>query len=239
MITIAVKNRATVVTDDQVQTVLTSLQIQLDRDFCTAWGLGAFHLELRSASAPIAPGEWQFVFLDETSNASALGYHDQTVHGDPIGYVGVKETMDAGGEWSVTASHELCEMALNPRLDDSEVDNAGNRIYIKEACDAVEADSLGYTIGGVSVSDFVLPSWFMPEFETTEPRSFAGHASRAYELGPGGYISFIDLADPTKSWQQQFAKSGEHSERTRPGTARSTLRARLRERGTRRKSSVH
>jgi len=239
MITIVVKNRATVVSDDQVRGVLIALQIQLDRDFCPAWGLGGFHLELRSTDAPIRPGEWQFVFLDYTSDASALGYHDQTVNGDPIAYVGVRETMDDGGEWSVTASHELCEMALNPRLDDSEADNAGNRIYTKEACDAVEADSLGYTIGTVPVSDFVLPNWFMPEIETKEPRSFVGHVSRAYELAPGGYISFIDLAHPAEGWQQQFAKSTEQAGRTRPGTARSAMRARLQARGAHQRSSAH
>jgi len=239
MITIVVKNRSTVVKDDQVRVVLTALQIQIDRDFCPAWGLGAFHLEMRRIDALIAPGEWQFVFLDRTSDASAFGYHDQTVNGDPIAYIGVQETMDAGGEWSVTASHELCEMALNPRLDDSEADNSGNRIYTKEACDAVEADSLGYSIASVRVSDFVLPSWFMPEVETSEPRSFAGNVSRAYELAPGGYISFIDLAHPAKSWQQQFARSAEHPERTRPGTARSSMRAHLRTYGAHQKSSAH
>jgi len=239
MVTIVVKNRSTIVSDEQIRAVLAALQIQLDRDFCPAWELGGFHLDFRPMSAEIAPGEWQFLFLDRTTDASALGYHDQTVNGDPIAYIGVQETIDAGGEWSVTASHELCEMALNPRLDDSEADNAGTRIYTKEACDAVEADSLGYRIGGVQVSDFVLPSWFMPEIETSEPRSFAGHVRRAYELAAGGYISFIDLDEPTKGWQQEFAKSAEHPERMRPGTARSAMRARVRERAARRRSSAH
>lgn len=239
MITVVAKNRSTAVSDDQVRAVLTALQVQLDRDFCPAWGLGDFHLEMRRIEAPIAPGEWQFVVLDRTSDASALGYHDQTVNGDPIAYIGVQETMDAGGAWSVTASHELCEMALNPRLDDSEADNSGYRIYTKEACDAVEADSLGYSIAGVRVSDFVLPSWFMPEVQIPKPRSFVGNVSRAYELAAGGYISFIDLAHPVKNWQQKFARSVEHPDRTRPGTARSVMRSRIRDRGARLKSSAH
>lgn len=234
MISIVVKNLATVVTDAQAQAILTALQTQLDRDLCTSWQLGQFHLEFRTKDASIAPGEWQFLFLDNTSDASALGFHDLTANGDPIAYVGVKETMDDGGIWSVTASHELCEMAVNPRLDDSEADG-GSRFYIKEICDAVEADNLGYSINGVQVSDFVLPGWFQPEIASGKPLSFCEHVSSAYQLAPGGYISFVDLNNVAQGWQQEFADRA----KKRAGTARGFLRARLRsQHGARRKSTA-
>lgn len=235
VITIVVQNQATVVTDDQVKAIVPALQMQLDRDFCPAWGLGLFHLEFRAKGATVVKGEWQFLFLDNTSDASALGYHDLTANGDPISYIGVKETIDDGGLWSVTASHELCEMALNPRLDDSEDDDAGHRFYIKEACDAVEDDSLGYKIGDVQVSDFVLPSWFEPEVTPTAPCSFGGHVHKAFELATGGYISFLDTTQPSKGWQQVFADTPKR----RAGTSRSFMRARVRaNQGARRKSTA-
>lgn len=235
VISIVVKNQATVVSDDQVKAILPALQTQLDRDFCPSWGLGQFHLEFRAKSATIAKGEWQFLFLDNTSDASALGYHDITANGDPISYIGVKETIDDGGLWSVTASHELCEMALNPRLDDSEDDDAGHRFYIKEACDAVEADELGYKIGDVQVSDFVLPGWFVSEVAPSAPLSFCGHVTKPFELAPGGYISFLDTTQPSKGWQQTFADAA----KKRPGTSRGFMRARVRAQlGARRKSTA-
>lgn len=238
MIVIVVKNQASVVSDEQVQAILHALQTQLDRDLCPSWSLGQFHLEFRAKDAAIAKGEWQFVFLDNTSDASALGYHDTTANGDPIAYIGVKETTDDGGVWSVTASHELCEMAVNPHLDDSEYNAPSNRLDIKEVCDAVEADALGYAINGVQVSDFVLPGWFQPEVASSVPLSFCGHVSKAYELAPGGYISFVDLSKPQNGWQQVFAKTDEHGDRKRPGTSRGAIRARVRGIGARRKSTA-
>ena len=237
MQTIVFQNQSSVITDAQAQAVMPALQTQLDRDFCPAWGLGQFHLEFRAKGAAIAKGEAQFIFLDNTSDADALGFHDQTVNGDPISYVGVKATMDDGGQWTVTASHELLESCLNPRLDDSEMDSKGNRFLIKEACDAVEDDSLGYQINGVLVSDFVLPGWFDPEVTPTAPLSFCGHVSVAGELAPGGYISFVNLDDPSKGWQQTFADRADGKPGAkRAGTARGDMRARVRALG-RRKSS--
>lgn len=235
MITIVVKNQASVVTDEQVEAILPALQTQLDRDLCPAWELGQFHVEFRDKAAAVEKGEWQFLFLDNTSDASALGYHDMTANGDPISYIGVKETMDDGGQWSVTASHELCEMAVNPRLDDSEADNLNVRFYIKEVCDAVEDDSLGYEIDGVQVSDFVLPGWFEPELSSGEPLSFKGNVQTAYQLAPGGYISFLDTKNAGAGWQQVFA---DQDKKKRAGTARGTIRSRVVERGARIKSSA-
>lgn len=225
MIVIVVKNQSTVITDAQVRALIPALQKQLDRDLCPAWGIGPFHLVFRAKGDYIQKGERQFLFLDYTDDASALGYHDVTVNGDALSYIGVKETMDDGGQWTVTASHELCEMCVNDHLDDSEYDGVGNRLYIKEVCDAVEADHLGYQINGFQLSDFVLPGWFQPEVKHSFPLSHCGHVTKPYELAPGGYISFIDLHNPSKGWQQVFAKDAEPKKRA--GTARGKTRERI------------
>jgi hypothetical protein len=237
MVTIVVKNQSTVVTDAQVRAILPALQEQLDQHLCPAWDVGPFHLQFRAKGDLVKKGERQFLFLDNTSDASALGYHDVTVNGDAISYIGVKETMDDGGLWSVTASHELCEMCVNDHLDDTEYDEQGNRMYIKEVCDAVEADSLGYKVLGVQLSDFVLPGWFQPEVKHTAKLSFCGHVSKPYELAAGGYISYIDLAHPAKGWQQIFAKENDPVKRS--GTARGKMRERVALHRSRRKSTSH
>ena len=224
MIEILVYNQTTVLTDAQVQAVIPALQTQLDRDLCPAWSLGQYKLLFVPKGQAAQKGQWQFLFLDNTSDASALGYHDQTSFGDPIAYIGVQETINDHGTWSVTASHELCEMCVNPNLNDSEYNDRQNRIDIRECCDAVESDSLGYAINGVQVSDFVLPGWFNADVAPTVPLSFGGHVSQPFELAPGGYISFIDLAKPSAGWQQVFADA---ASKKRPGTSRGAIRARV------------
>jgi hypothetical protein len=236
MIEILVYNQTTVLTDAQVQAVIPALQTQLDRDLCPAWQLGQHKLVFVPKTQAALKGQWQFLFLDNTSDASALGYHDQTANGDPVAYIGVQATIDDSGTWSVTASHELCEMCVNPNLNDSEYNDKQNRVDIREVCDAVESDSLGYEIDGVLVSDFVLPGWFNADVTPVAPLSFGGHVTQPFELAPGGYISFLDLTKPSAGWQQVFADA---SKQKRPGTSRGEIRARVAARsGMARKSTV-
>jgi len=101
--------------------------------------------------------EWQVVFLDDADAANALGYHDLTKNGQPISKVFVKTTIAAGQKVSVTASHELLEMMIDPGAQ-LWAQNTDGRFYAYEMCDAVENEE--YTIDGISVSDFVHPSFF-------------------------------------------------------------------------------
>jgi hypothetical protein len=235
MVIIVVKNQSTILSDAEIKRVIAALQIQLDRDLCPSWDLGKFHIEFREKTAAILKGERQFIFLDNVGVAGALGYHDVTVNGDAISYVGAKETMMSGGQWSVTASHEICEMCVNDHLNDTEYNEAEGRMYIKEVCDAVELDSQGYVINGVLVSDFVLPGWFQPDVKQTAPLSFCGHVTIPYELAAGGYISFIDLGQPDRGWQQVYYRN---QPTKRPGTARGLIRERIAQLGAPRKSTA-
>jgi hypothetical protein len=57
---------------------------------------------------------WQFVYLDDPEDPDAEGYHDLTIHGRPLSKVFVKPTLENGDKVSVTASHELFEMVIDP-----------------------------------------------------------------------------------------------------------------------------
>jgi hypothetical protein len=81
----------------------------------------------------------------------------------PLGKIFAKSDIQAGSEWSVTASHELLEMLENHDINLTvfrESSHTGGVIYAYEVCDACEADGQGYKIDGVLVSDFVYPAWF-------------------------------------------------------------------------------
>jgi hypothetical protein len=195
MIKISVINESTVVADADVQRCVDALQIQLSRDFAPIWGIAAqlnFH-----PSKIAAPGTWQLVILDDSDQADALGYHELTADGMPLGKVFAKSDQLAGTLWTVTASHEVLEMLADPTINlVAEVDNADGSIvfYAYEVCDAVEADALGYAIGAVVVSDFVTPAWFDNVPLPAESFSFRKNATKALQIVPGGYISVLQVS---------------------------------------------
>ena len=111
---------------------------------------------------PAPAGTWWLVILDDSDQAGALGYHDLTPDGLPIGKIFAASDLKAGDSWSVTASHELLEMLADPNINLTvfvqDADTTGT-LYAYEVCDACEDDSFGYKINSnVLVSDFVYPA---------------------------------------------------------------------------------
>ena len=210
MIKVAILNESTVVSDADAQTCVNALQKQVARDFFPLWGIDA---QLNFHPSKIAPADaWQLVILDDSDQADALGYHELTAQGLPLGKAFAASDIQAGTSWTITCSHELLEMLVDPDINTvAEQDNADGSInfYAKEVCDAVEADSLGYQIGVpgpagsriISVSDFVLPAWFG---SGAGPMDFLGQVSAAFQLAAGGYISLLKVPGGT-GWQQVTA----------------------------------
>jgi hypothetical protein len=133
--------------------LVAALQKQLDNDFVPVWGYPA---KLYVTDKP-QPEEWQVVFLDDAKEATTLGYHDLTKNGQPISKVFVRATIAAGQKVSVTASHELLEMMIDPGAQ-LWAQHTDGRFYAVEVCDAVEDEE--YEIDGIWVSDYVHPSFF-------------------------------------------------------------------------------
>jgi uncharacterized membrane protein YgcG len=151
--TIAFVNLATVSLGVDLDKLVAALAKQLQQDFVPIWGYPA---KLYVTQNP-KPGEWQVVFLNDADAAKALGYHDLTKNGQPISKVFVRTTLSAGEKVSVTASHELLEMLIDPGAQ-MWAQSGDGKFYAYEMCDAVEAEE--YVIDGVAVSDFVYPSFF-------------------------------------------------------------------------------
>jgi len=193
--TIDVVNESSVVTDAQVSTLRTALAIQVTDDFRPRWNAACRLVEASKISAT----SWGLVILDNSDQAGALGYHDLTATGLPLGKVFAKDVINDGMSWTVTASHELLEMLADPWID-SAVQVANQAFYSLEVCDACEDDSFGYTINGVEVSDFVYPDWFRAG--STGPYDYRGHITQPLQLLTGGYIGeWI----PAHGWTQKVA----------------------------------
>jgi hypothetical protein len=204
---ISVINESTVLTDADVTPVVIALQQQVTNDFRPIWGTDAELNMVPQGTQPPA-GTWWLVILDDSDQAGALGYHDLTPDGLPIGKVFAASDLKAGTSWSVTASHELLEMLADPNINLSvfvQNANTSGTLYAYEVCDACEDDSFGYQINNVLVSDFVYPTWF-ESFRT--PGTQFDHMNKIQnplQLLAGGYIGVFNVSDGS-GWQQQTAE---------------------------------
>jgi len=226
MIQIAVVNESTVVSDADVRAAAVALQSQVSHDFYPLWRIpAALYVIPKTATPP--PSFWQLIVFDDSDQADALGYHDLTAAGLPIGKVFARSDIQAGTSWTVTASHELLEMLVDPYINlAAESDSAAGSItmYAYEVSDAVEADVLGYTgVGGVLLSDFVLPAWFQPAVPA--PYSFRRNVAAPFALAPGGYISILSVGSGA-GWTQITARHGGSIVRGGPVAPRGSRRQR-------------
>src|SRR5664279_2494772 len=87
------------------------------------------------------------VVTDDPDQAGALGYHEMSSRGTPLGKVFAALDMRLETSWTVTLSHELLEMLADPWINWCAQSPEG-KMYALEVCDAVEADECGYEIDG-------------------------------------------------------------------------------------------
>lgn len=199
---VAILNRSTVMQDAEVKQITAALQIQVDRDFVPIWGSPA-ELQFVGSHEAAPTTSWWLTVLDTSDQADALGYHDVTSAGLPLGKAFAKSDIDNGHAPSVTIGHELLEMLVDPEINLCA--QVGERIYAYEVCDPCEADANGYPIDGVLVSDFVTPTWFQPTPQPGGPFDFGEKISKPLGLLPGGYLQYLDLTS-TAGWQQVTAQ---------------------------------
>jgi hypothetical protein len=202
---VAVLNRCTVLTDAEAKAIVAALQTQASRDFARVWGIDAALTFVPKASTTGWQGKWNLLLLDDSDTAGALGYHDMTPEGLPLGKVFAGTDLKYGYKPSVTASHELLEQLLDPYINLTAEEPKRGWFVAYEACDAVEDDALGYAIGGVQVSDFVTPEFFdhTAAGRKGEKFSFRGNVHAPFALAPGGYEG---VWVPGKGWTQRTAK---------------------------------
>ena len=175
--------------------LVSAIQTQVTRDFAPIWGTPA-RLDVQTAPRS---GVWRLIMLDDADQADALGYHELTPDGFPQGKVFVKTTLQDHENPTVTASHELLEMLVDPMIDQTSERVYTKQVYAKEVCDAVE--EVTYAIDGIIVSDFQTPAWFGMPSHPNQSFDFLGRCRTAWQLLPGGYMSVEGM----EGWTQVFA----------------------------------
>lgn len=169
---------------------------QLSVQVALSWGVGVWNCQLFEDVSKVPVGAYRLVIFDSSDQANALGYHGQDSLGNAYGRVFVNPIILNGGtdtvgnlSVSVTVSHEACEIMLNPEINCWRQDRSGI-LYSQELCDAVQGDSYNImTSGGmVSVSNFLLPSWFDYAPMSGSKFDFMGKLSKPFSIGRGGYV---------------------------------------------------
>src|SRR5258706_468061 len=145
---IACINRSSIYSNDDMTKLVPALRKFLDTCFIPIWGTPA---SLTLATEDVQ-GAWSLVMLDDADAADALGYHDLTKDGLPISKVFVKPTLAAGEKISVTTSHELAEMLIDPAAN-LWAQHPNGSIWAYEVGDSCEDEE--FDIGdGIMMSDF-------------------------------------------------------------------------------------
>jgi hypothetical protein len=212
---LAVINQSTAISDADVQKMLPAFTQQWNNDLKPIWGVEPATFTFVPKGHAPAAGTWWLVFLDNSDQAGALAYHDLTNDGLPISKVFVKTLVADRASISVGATHELCEMAVDPWLNSAYQDPHGV-FWAGEICDPVEADQYGYEIGGVLVTDFITPNWFAHEHAQGNI-DLKGHSRKAFEVLSGGYAQKFD---PDRGWQQVTGSMAMSFKRATPAEAR-------------------
>src|SRR5438094_174962 len=111
--TIACFNRATIALGVDFDALIAAMQAFVNQHVAPVWGTPAKLIKSRG----FVKGAWAMVFLDDADQPGALAYHDLTPDGLPQSRVFVKTTLKNNGLVSVSASHELVEMLVDPAIN--------------------------------------------------------------------------------------------------------------------------
>lgn len=204
---ISVVNRDPRITTTQLLEVVRAVNVQIERDFAPYWHIGA-RLRVdgldpeRSANALSGLRGDAILYIDYKPRAELAGYHEKHQSGVPFGFVFTALADDLQEPWSVAFSHEALELLADPECNllckGPHPDPKEHRRHVfhwYEVCDAVQGEH--YEIDGVSVSNFVLPSYFTGGEELEGRNDFLdtrveGKRLRSFSCNPGGYCGYYD-----------------------------------------------
>jgi len=196
--TIACFNKATVPLGVDFKKLISAMQEYVDKYVAPVWGTPAKLVK----SNNFIKDAWAVVFLDNADQPGALAYHDLTPSGLPLSKVFVKTTLENNDLVSVSASHELVEMLVDPAINLLSTGPDPKTIYAYESADPVEA--LSFNVNGVPMSDFVYPSYF-EVFRKAGSVKFdeMNKVNKPFQILSGGY----QIIFKNGKWSQVFGSA--------------------------------
>src|SRR5207253_9731795 len=201
--TIACFNRAVTPLGVNLDALIAAMQAYVDKHVAPVWGTPA----KLTKTTGFVPNQWAMVFLDDADAPGALAYHDLTPDGLPLSKVFVRTTIDNGDLVSVSASHELVEMLVDPAINLMTTGPDPKATYAYESADPVEA--LSFKVNNIPMSDFVYPSYFEIIHKPGSVKfDHLDKVIKPYQLLAGGYQIVFKIG----KWTQVFASATKKKE---------------------------
>lgn len=223
---IAVINEGSRVSNVEVQRMCKAVEKQLRLHVAPAWNQKAPSVKFYTTKTRVPGYAWVVNIVDSPNVAGALGYHsednnliDAFIFCNPIldnGGAVFDASNPAGASVSSVLSHELCEMFMD-RFANCWVDGPSlpqGSEYAMELCDPVEGNS--YMIDGISVSNFIFPSWTNIQAKVPEnmPLDYMKELSAPFTMSKGGYMIVRKngkvnqvFGDHMPHWKRELKKS--------------------------------
>ena len=200
---IALVNQSENISDSEFSTVAAALQKQATVDIGPIWNISAT-VDAFNSYDDIPPGYFPVVIKDSIERPDSNGFH-HTDNNEPFALIRYSPT------WSLSASHEICEMLIDPSGSNlikspSLNPGAGDAHYLVEVCDPCESAKYGYYVNNILVSDFYTPGYFDPAKSATGIYSCRQNITEPRQVLPGGYLTWQD-SDKTW-WQKMISESG-------------------------------
>jgi hypothetical protein len=207
---IAIINQSKAVTDADVATMTAAIATQVQNDVAPIWDRPPAEVVFYPDPTKVPPAAYGIAIVDTIPDQpqGVLGSHTEAQDAQISGVVAAQTQLDNGGQvmtgdWSVssTLSHEVLEMFVDPNCNLWANDGQGS-VYSLEVCDPVEAPT--YTVSGVSVSNFVTPSWFDPQAPATAQFDMQRHLTTGFSILPGGYMVYESKGKEQEQWGGQY-----------------------------------
>ena len=207
---IAILNQSTVVANADVATMTEAIATQLQFDVAPIWDRAPAAVQFYTDPTAVPPTAYGIAIVDTIQDQpqGVLGFHTEAQVAQMWGVVAAQPELDNGGkattgDWSVssTLSHEVLETFIDPHCNLWANDGKGS-VYSLEVCDPVEAPT--YTVSGVSVSNFVTPSWYDPLAPATAQFDKLGQLTAGFSILPGGYMVYESKGKEQEQWGSQY-----------------------------------
>jgi hypothetical protein len=192
---VGLATRSSSISFDDLKKLSEALNKQASLHVAPIWGVSG-QVSLLENPDNVPDGVSPIILMDQVPGGMH-GVHT-TDHGVPFAVV------LAADDWSLAVSHEFVEMLVDPsgtktmpgrkmQIVEGAAQDLADRVdYVLEVCDPVEDQSYAYMIDGVLVSDFYTPRYFDDSPAADVRYSYSGKITRPREVGPRGYLSWLD-----------------------------------------------
>jgi hypothetical protein len=207
---IAILNQSTLVTNEDATTMTQAIAAQIRLDVAPLWDRAPAAVIFYTNPKDVPATAHGIALVDTIKDQpkGVLGFHTEDQGGKLWGVVAAKPELDNGaqvttGNWSVSSvlSHEVLEMFVDPNCNLWANDGKGSA-YSFEVCDPVEAPS--YPVSGISVSNFVTPSWFDPLAPAGAQFDKLGQLTAPFSIVKGGYVVYETAGQQQQKFGDEF-----------------------------------